>query len=246
MSPRVRSLGVALLLALAIACGDKSPIAPTTTTTTTIPVVATRIISVSGDLTFGTVNFGASSDRTFTIANSGNSTLTVSAITTSGGTGSAGFTASVTSGAIAAGASQLVIIHFAPTIAQFYTTNIVVVSDQTSGTSTIPASGTGFNNTPLFTMNGVGNNVVNVPASVTKLRIIGTYTASSSNFVVWIGPAGSACGVVANSNCHLLVNELLGTSWGQTVFDGVQQTGGGTVLSVQFSSGVSWSITEVR
>ena len=71
---------------------------------------------------------------------------------------------------------------------------------------------------PLFTQSGVGNTVFNVPATVSTLRITGTYTGFTTNFVVWIGPAGSACGQVINGNCRLLVNDLLGTAWGKNVF----------------------------
>ena len=40
----------------------------------------TRIISLSGNLAFGSVNVGSSAQRTLTISNTGNSTLTVSSI----------------------------------------------------------------------------------------------------------------------------------------------------------------------
>jgi len=66
---------------------------------------------------------------------------------------------------------------------------------------------------------------------VERVRVIGTYTGYSSNFIVWVGG-------------DLLVNELLGTGWGQTRYDGTLLTTGG-VVEIIHSSGVSWSFTEV-
>ena len=104
---------------------------------------ATRIITVAGTLAFGNVNLGATADLTFTISNSGTATLTVTSLNAVGGTGAAGFTASWTSGTIAAGASQTVTLHFAPTVAQFYSNMLLALSDQTSGNAAISVSGTG-------------------------------------------------------------------------------------------------------
>ena len=47
---------------------------------------------------------------------------------------------------------------------------------------------------------------------------VGTYTGFSSNFIVRIGG-------------RLIVNELLGTTWGQTRYDGTLLTGGGGTVS---------------
>jgi len=44
----------------------------------------------------------------------------------------------------------------------------------------------------------------------------------------------------------LLVNELLGTGWRSTVYDGTLLTGGGGAVSIEGSSGVVWAFTEVR
>ena len=44
----------------------------------------------------------------------------------------------------------------------------------------------------------------------------------------------------------LLVNELLGTGWSRTVYDGTLLTEGGGTVSIEMSSGVVWSFAEVR
>lgn len=85
---------------------------------------------------------------------------------------------------------------------------------------------------PLFRRSGTGNTVFDMPTHVRRVRIVGTYTRSSQNFVVWI-------------DGDLIVNELLGTHWGMTRYEGIHLTGGG-VTEVKLSSGVSWSFSEVR
>lgn len=221
-----------LILALALcvsACGGSKSTAPTPTPTPT----PTRIISVSpGDIPFGTVNLGDSSTRTFTIANAGNATLTFTGMTASGGTGTAGFAASPTTGTVAPGGTQIVTLRFTPTIAQYYSTVLTVTGDHTSGGPALNISGTGFNTAPLFTRSGTGDNVFDMPTSVTRVRITGRYTANSSNFIVRI--AG-----------RLIVNELLGTAWNQVDFAGTYVTSGG-VVEITNSSGVAWTFTEVR
>lgn len=83
----------------------------------------------------------------------------------------------------------------------------------------------------VWSNSGVGDMVFDMPTYVSRVRITGTYTGSSSNFVVYVGG-------------HLLVNELLGTYWGQTNFSGTYVTTGGTV-EIIYSSGVAWTFTEV-
>jgi hypothetical protein len=84
----------------------------------------------------------------------------------------------------------------------------------------------------VWSRSGVGDMVFDMPTTVSRVRIVGTYTGYSSNFIVWVGH-------------DLLVNELLGTGWGPTRYDGTLLTTGG-VTQITHSSGVSWSFTEVR
>lgn len=146
-------------------------------------------------------------------------------------TGPAGFTSSWTNGTIAPGMSQAVTIRFSPTAAQSYGGTLTVTADHTSGTNTIPISGTGVRD--IFRRNGSGDTVFDMPADVARIRVIGIYTGSSSNFIVKIGG-------------RLIVNELLGTFWGQTRYDGTLLTGGGGVVAITNSSGVAWSFEEIR
>ena len=101
-------------------------------------ITPTRIISLSGDLAFGSVVVGSSAQRTLTIANNGNSTLTVSSISYP-----SGFSGNWSSGTIPAGGSQNVTVTFSPSSAISYGGTVTVNSDKTSGANTIAASGTG-------------------------------------------------------------------------------------------------------
>jgi len=82
-----------------------------------------------------------------------------------------------------------------------------------------------------WSMSGAGDNVFDMPTYVQRVKITATYTHYSSNFIVYI--AGK-----------LIVNELLGTGWDQTHFEGTYVTSGGTV-EIKYSSGVAWTFTEV-
>ncbi len=85
---------------------------------------------------------------------------------------------------------------------------------------------------PPFSHSGTGDNVFDLPRAVSRVRIQGDYRKNSANFIVYI-------------DGDLVVNELLGTFWSTTHFDGTYLTGGGTV-QIEKSSGVAWSFTEVR
>jgi len=99
--------------------------------------IATRIISLSGDLNFSNVQVGTTSTKTLTISNTGNSTLTVYGINCP-----TGFSGNW-SGTIFTGNSQNVTITFSPTQPITYSENLTVNSDATSGVNTKLVSGTG-------------------------------------------------------------------------------------------------------
>ena len=98
----------------------------------------TRVIALSGDLTFGSAVVGQSATRTLTISNNGNSALAVSGISFPSTVYSGNW-----SGTIPAGGSQPVTITFQPAAAASYSGNITVNGNPTSGTSTIAVSGSG-------------------------------------------------------------------------------------------------------
>ena len=102
-----------------------------------------------------------------------------------------------------------------------------------SGTGTGTGTGTGNAIPGLFTKSGTGDTVFELPANVTRIRIQGTYTANSSNFIVKI----------AGSN---IVNEILGNAQNAVAFDGVYLLAGGGTVEITKSSGVSWTFTEVK
>lgn len=123
-----------LLVALAAtACDKTSPSAPTPSSQP-----ASRVISLAGSLAFGTVEVGKTAESTLTIANNGTGTLSVSAVAVPDG-----YTANWTSGTIAAGSSQPVVIRFAPTAQRNYDGTVTVNGDHTAGTNTAAISGSG-------------------------------------------------------------------------------------------------------
>lgn len=103
----------------------------------TSSVTPTRVISLSGNLNFGNVTVGEKSSKTLTISNQGNSALTINSVSTP-----TGFSGNF-SGKIDPGSSKNVSITFSPTSAKTYNGDITVSGDETSGTTTINAKGTG-------------------------------------------------------------------------------------------------------
>lgn len=106
--------------------------------------VTTKIISLSGNLDFGSVIIGeASPTATLTVSNSGNTVLTVTSISYP-----TGFTGNTSAFTVPAGGSSNVTVTFTPLVAQVYGGTITVTSDATTGNNTITCSGTGVIPTP--------------------------------------------------------------------------------------------------
>jgi len=166
-------------------------------------------------------------------------TLTGTVTNASTGAGIGGATVTVVDGANAGkaastdGAGSFSLTNLQPggfTVrarAQYYEDNAVGVT-VTSNTSTSLA----LRPIPPFTKSGTGDVVFDMPTTVRRVRIQGRYTAFAQNFIVYI----------AND---LTVNELLGTAFGKTSFDGTYTTFGG-VTEIRSSFGVRWTFTEVR
>ncbi len=72
------------------------------------------------------------------------------------------------------------------------------------------------------------------PLYVTRVAITGSYTGSSQSFMMWC-------------DSSLLVNVILGTSAGHsTTYSGEHPTPSCTAMHTEMSTGVSWSVTELR
>jgi hypothetical protein len=220
--------GLLLLDLLTAACGDDSPTAPSAPNNPSPAVTST--IALEGDLAFGDVLLGSSATKTIRVLNRGTGGLTVSGI----GWPSSGnvFTANWTSGAIAPNQWQDVVVTFTPSTATSYTGNATIQSNAASGTNTMAVSARGFRE--AFVRSGAGNTVFDMPTGVTRLRIQGTPNSSCENFIVWIGG-------------RLIVNDIIGTC---SIADGRTYDGShavsGTVVEVRNSSGVRWTMTELR
>ncbi len=138
-------------------------------------------------------------------------------------------------GTIAPGGSVTVTVQFKPVAALFYSNVLTVVGDQTSGGAAINVTGTGRNNNPIYTRSGTGDNVFDIPSYVTRLRITGSTSSSCQNFVLRV--AG-----------RLVVNVILGTCSvaDSRSHDGTYAITGGGTAEITISSGVAWTVTEVR
>ena len=127
-----KAISTILTLAAAYSCGGSAPAAPS-------PPPATRTIALSGNLAFGNVLAGSTTESTLTISNSGSASVAVTGLTAP-----SGYSASWTNGVIPAGGQQSVTISFLPTAAGTYNGAIIVLADQTPGSTTIAVSGGAF------------------------------------------------------------------------------------------------------
>ena len=161
----------------------------------------TRIISLSGNLSFGDVQVGTTSTKTLTISNDGNSTLTVSSISYP-----IGFSGNW-SGPISAGGSHDVTVTFSPTQVKYYSGNLTVNSDKTSGTNTKSISGTGVPE-PTRIIRLVGDlNFRDVQVGQSSQRILTIYNDGNSTLTVSsisypIGFSGNWSGPISAGGSH--------------------------------------------
>lgn len=219
----MKRIGIAVCIGMiAASCGSNS--SPTTPTPTPTPAPTATTFTLSGHVT-SSANGAAISGARVAVADGPNAGRS----TTTDGSGAYSLT-SLTQSGFTVG---------------FSATNFNSVSKPANLITNLTLDAQ-LDPTPLFTQSGVGNNVFSVPSTVSRMRITGTYTGFSSNFVVWVGPQGVACGNVLNGSCSLLVNDLIGTGYGKTTSDGVYQMPGTTQVNILLSSGVSWTFTEVR
>ncbi len=138
--------------------GNVTIVSQTNTMTNTIAVSGNGVspISLTGNLNFGVVPIGSSSNLTLTINNLGTTNLTVTNITYP-----AGFALSATNGTVDALSSLPVTVTFSPTAPTNYGGTLTVYSDLSNGSPSIAVSGFGDDtNNSMFVLvvltNGLG------------------------------------------------------------------------------------------
>ena len=83
----------------------------------------------------------------------------------------------------------------------------------------------------IFVRSGAGNQVFDLPAYITRLRIQGEWNRTqTSNFIVRI--AG-----------RVVVNEILRDA---ITYDGTHQIAGGGTVEIVSSGQIAWTFTEIR
>lgn len=159
-------------------------------------IAQTRIISLSGDLTFGSVPVGSSSQQILTITNTGNSTLTITNILLP-----TGFSGDWTFATVAPGATTNLTVTFSPIAVVSYGGTITVESDATGGNDTVTANASGVGLGALIAVGGnlsFGNVIVGASAQQTLvISNTGNSTLTVTNISLPAGFSGSFSGDIA-------------------------------------------------
>ncbi|NOU18421.1 MAG: choice-of-anchor D domain-containing protein [Bacteroidales bacterium] len=145
-------------------------------------VAPTPAISLSGNLNFGGVKVGSSSQQTLTINNIGNASLTVLSINYP-----SGFSGNW-SGNIGAGDSLNVIVTFSPISTIYYSGNITINSTAISGTTTIQCSGLGISSTDINDIDNVRPMII-YPNPTTGLLTIKSNDLADGNYKIFLSTA---------------------------------------------------------
>jgi hypothetical protein len=156
-----------------------------------------KILNLSGDLAFGPVPIGSSSNRVFTITNTGNAALSVSVITCPEGF-NGGW-----AGSIMPASSTNVVVTFSPVAATNYSGYVTVTSDATSGSNALFASGIGFvTNTPpaqsILEISLIGGDLVKITYAANPGFLYHLETATNISAPEWTAVAGSWTNATAN------------------------------------------------
>jgi copper(I)-binding protein len=201
---------------------------------------ATRIIGVSGNLAFGSVQTGQTGMATLIVTNTGNATLHVSSIDYPPGF------SGTWSDSIASGGSHTVVVTFTPTALTTYGGTVTVNSDATSGNNTINASGTGT--TVATRIIGVSGNLAfgtiqtgQVATTTLIIANTGSSTLNVSGISYPPGFSGTWSDSIASGGSHNVVVTFAPTAvtmYGGTVTVNSDATSGTSALSVS-GSGVS-------
>ncbi|MEM9858555.1 MAG: choice-of-anchor D domain-containing protein [Bacteroidota bacterium] len=139
--------------------------------------IATRVIALSGNLSFGERSLNTNSVKNLVITNNGNSNLTINGISLP-----AGFTGNW-SGTIAPGSSRSVVVTFRPTEVRSYSGSLTVSSNSTSGGNTRSVSGSG-QPTRLIALSG-NLNFGSVPTGTTSKRNLIISNTGNSPLIIY-------------------------------------------------------------
>ncbi len=194
----------------------------------------TRIISLSGNLSFSDVQVNSTDTRTLTISNDGNSALYVSSVICP-----SGFSGNW-SGNVSAGDSRNVIVTFAPASARNYSGTITVNSDKTGGTGTISVSGKGTEvPTRIISLSGnldFGDIQINSTATRTlTISNDGSSTLYVSSVICPSGFSGNWSGNVSaggSRNMTVTFSPASARNYGDTITINSNKTGGTGTISV--------------
>jgi hypothetical protein len=205
-------LVLGVLMASALSCEDTAVIP------TMAPTASPRVISLSGNLAFGSVAVNTTATSLLIISNLGNSPLTVTSISYP-----TGFTGNW-AGTVPGGGSQNVPVTFAPTSAIGYGGVVTVNADQATGTPTISISGTGTTPTPQDATiangdyAGAGNTVSNGCGLNGEVTVTGTIDVNKAGQGTWTKRHVSAGGVVFKFNVQLQVVSAKSVTFTATTF----------------------------
>ena len=109
-----------------------------------LTITHSRIISLSGNLSFGNVGVNQTVTRTLTISNTGTGNLTVTGITYPAGfSGNLSENLTVAPNGFNSNRSQNLTVTFTPTDSGYYIDDLTVLSNASSGNATIAVEGTG-------------------------------------------------------------------------------------------------------
>jgi hypothetical protein len=197
---------------------------------------ATRYISVSGNLAFGNVTAGSSAQTTLTIYNGGNSALNVSSISLP-----SGFSGNW-SGTIPSAGSQTVTVTFAPTAGTTYGGTVTVNSNDTAGTATMTASGTGLKITTTAAVVRSGGtpiygNAVTFTATITPAS--GSGETGTVQFEIDGSNAGSPVALSGNTATYTTSALGAGSHTVVAVYTGNGEFSGSTSSTLNQSVGMA-------
>jgi len=194
-----------------------------------------KAIAVSGNLSFSNVLVGSSAQLPMTISNAGTATLNVSSITLP-----AGFSTTFTTASIAVGKTTNALIKFSPTAAKSYSGTVTVNSSATTGTKTLPVSGTGVGQTIALGGNlNFGAVLVNSNAQRTlTITNTGTTNLTVTSITYPARFSGSFSGVLAPgtfTNVTVTFSPNAVTNYSGTVTVNSDKLGGTNTISVSGS-----------